>query len=79
MKCFFHWNGVVAKTIDPNATVLGLLRRFLFRSNNHLCHNCLQTIQRHGGHVFQFVGDAFHAAFLIPIQALELLWLRNAP
>jgi LuxR family maltose regulon positive regulatory protein len=36
-------------------------------------HNAiLQTaIQQHEGHVFQVVGDAFHAAFSIPIQALE--------
>jgi class 3 adenylate cyclase len=36
-------------------------------------HNTLlQTaIQQHEGHVFQIVGDAFHAAFSLPIQALE--------
>src|SRR5687767_8354102 len=36
-------------------------------------HNDLlqMAIQQHGGHVFQVVGDAFHAAFSIPVQALE--------
>ena len=36
-------------------------------------HNALlhEAIQQHDGHIFQVVGDAFHAAFSIPIQALE--------
>ena len=35
-------------------------------------HTILQTaIQQHGGQVFQIVGDAFCAAFSLPIQALE--------